>query len=492
MYILILGIRGGSLPIYASSNIVITMLNFSLAYDLMRFFFFSILYLISLRVVIWSYYYMDREAWYLRFIYILYSFISSIIILIFSSSISFALIGWDGLGISSFLLVLYYKNRLSLGSRFITVLTNRLGDGFFIAIICYIFINLDLSYLMLFLLSLTAITKRAQIPFSAWLPAAMAAPTPVSALVHSSTLVTAGVYLLLRFNLSDTSFFFVLGTITIVLAGVCANQEIDFKKVVALSTLSQLGLIFVALGIDLKSFCFFHLCTHALFKALLFICVGIIIHSFFGTQENRQIAGFSQYMPFVRVCAAISILSLVGFPFLSGFFRKDLVLESIYNANINLLLYFFYYIGIILTCAYTLKIFFYRNLQWKGVSLASMASGGLVLNSIFPLLALSLPAIIAGAVMRGYYMKDIYIYSPDKLLPLLFLFFGCCLLFSFVSTKLSSLKDITRYIAKPYTVDMVDYNWVEFSFGPSILILLFSRVNHWLLSLFFFTLLVFV
>lgn len=275
--------------------------------------------------------------------------------------------------------------------------------------------------------------------------------------MHSSTLVTAGVYLLLRFNLTDPSFFFALGTITIVMAGVCANQEIDFKKVVALSTLSQLGLMFVALGIDLKSFCFFHLCTHALFKALLFICVGIIIHTFFGTQENRQMAGFRLYRPFVRVCCSISILRLVGFPFLSGFYRKDLVLESIYRASCSILLYLFYYIGIILTCAYTVKIFFYSNLQWKGVSLKSIASGGQIFNSIAPLLMLTFPAIIAGATISGFYIKDVTIMAQDKIIPLVFLFFGVCLLYSFVTTKYSSLKDITRYLAKPYSVDRIDY-----------------------------------
>nr|YP_003433785.1 NADH dehydrogenase subunit 5 [Decipisagitta decipiens]BAI68176.1 NADH dehydrogenase subunit 5 [Decipisagitta decipiens] len=489
-YMLMLGISGGSLPMYAKMNMVITMFGFSLAYDLMSFSFFWILFLISLSVVIWSYYYMDSEAWYMRFIYILYSFISSMIILIFSSTICMALIGWDGLGISSFLLVLYYKNRLSLGSSFITVFTNRLGDGFFIAMMCYMFLNLNLSYFLLFLLGLTAMTKSAQMPFSAWLPAAMAAPTPVSALVHSSTLVTAGVYLLLRFNLTDNSYFFCLGTMTMVMAGVCANQEMDFKKVVALSTLSQLGLMFVALGIDLKSFCFFHLCTHALFKALLFICVGIMIHTFFGSQENRQMAGFSQYMPFVSVCAVISMLSLIGFPFLSGFYSKDLVLESMYNTNINLLLCIFYYIGIMLTCAYTIKMYFFSNVLWSGVSISTMTSGAQMFNTLLPLFILSVSAIMAGSVMSGYYLIDINIFSMDKLLPLFFLLLGSGLVYSFVSAKYSSLKDMTRYLAKPYSVDSIDYNWVEFSFGPSILVMLFTSVNHWVVSLFFFLLLV--
>lgn len=488
MYMLILGIGGGRLQLYSRRNRVVTLLLFSVCLDWISICFFTILYLISSSVVLWSYYYIDSEAWYSRFIYILYSFISAIVILIFASSIPIALIGWDGLGISSFLLVLYYKNRLSLGRSFITVLTNRLGDGFFISILCFMFINLGIEYFFLLLLSLTAITKRAQIPFSAWLPAAIAAPTPVRALVHSSTLVTAGVYLLLRFNLSDSSFFFSLGTITMVLAGVCANQEMDFKKVVALSTLSQLGLIFVALGINLKGFCFFHLCTHALFKALLFVCVGIIIHTFFGTQENRQIAGFSLYLPSVSVCAAVSILSLVGFPFLSGFYRKDLILESIYNNRCNIFLFILYYFGIILTCAYTFKIYFWSNLNWQGISLSSICSGGLVFNTLFPIVLLALPAVMAGAMLSGYFIKDVIVMSLDKLIPIFFLLLGCCILNTFVTKKLSSLKDITRFLAKPIRVDRVDYNWVEFSMGPSTLSILLSSVNHWNISMVFFVL----
>lgn len=166
--------------------------------------FLLLLVLISICVLVWSYFYMDLDVTYRRFTIILMSFICSIFVLVLFNSLCGALVGWDCLGITSFLLVIYYKNRKSLGSGLITVLTNRLGDCFFLGLLVFQFSVLLDSYIFTVLLLLASITKSAQFPFSSWLPAAMAAPTPVSALVHSSTLVTAGIYLLIRFNNMNT------------------------------------------------------------------------------------------------------------------------------------------------------------------------------------------------------------------------------------------------------------------------------------------------
>jgi len=166
--------------------------------------FYRLLSLISGSVVLWSYYYMDGEPHYRRFLRVVIAFVGSMVLLIFMSTLYGSLIGWDGLGITSFLLVIYYKNRKALGSGLITALTNRIGDAFLLILLGLTLYPAAGSHLCLVLLLLTAMTKRAQYPFSRWLPAAIAAPTPVSALVHSSTLVTAGVYLLLRFNTAGT------------------------------------------------------------------------------------------------------------------------------------------------------------------------------------------------------------------------------------------------------------------------------------------------
>ena len=245
--------------------------------------------------------------------------------LIFISNIFISLIGWDGLGITSFLLVIFYKNRKRLGSGFITALTNRIGDCLIIACLGCFQID-DAHCLPLILLLFLSITKRAQYPFSSWLPAAMAAPTPVRTLVHSSTLVTAGIYMLIRYCFVDLNILIVIGRLTTLIAGLAACAEIDLKKVVALRTLSQLGIIVVALGYGSKSYCFFHLLSHACFKALLFICVGCAIHAVYGTQEFRSFNRLSTSFTLIMF-SSLSIMSLIGFPYTSGFFRKDKILE---------------------------------------------------------------------------------------------------------------------------------------------------------------------
>lgn len=187
------------------------------------------------------------------------------------------------------------------------------------------------------LVILAAITKRAQIPFSAWLPAAMAAPTPVSALVHSSTLVTAGVYLLIRFSevIGVNMFLMYVSVFTIILSGVGANFEIDLKKIIALSTLSQLGVIIITLSLGLVELTFFHLISHALFKSLLFLCAGAYIHRYGDIQDIRFLGGVGKIFPLTSFLFIGCSLSLCGFPFLSGFYSKDLILESYFIGSIN-------------------------------------------------------------------------------------------------------------------------------------------------------------
>ena len=220
-----------------------------------------------------------------------------------------------------------------------------------------------------------AMTKRAQYPFSSWLPAAMAAPTPVRALVHSRTLVTAGVYVLLRYNAHEYEWLLVLGSVTILIAGLCACAEMDLKKIVALRTLSQLGVMVVALGLRLKELCFFHLMTHALFKALLFLCVGVFIHNTYGGQDYRSFNGLAKAARGASTLAATANLSLLGFPFLAGFFRKDLILEGSYNRSVGILGLLMFLLGVGLTTAYRVKII---NLAMpgRGTDGAVAQSGG--------------------------------------------------------------------------------------------------------------------
>lgn len=321
---------------------------------------------------------MEGDPFISRFILLVLIFVLSMIFLIISPNLISILLGWDGLGLISYLLVIYYQNFKSYRAGILTVLSNRLGDVAFLLSIAwilnygswnYIFylnyiINDFEGWMISCLITFAAITKSAQIPFSSWLPAAIAAPTPVSSLVHSSTLVTAGVYLIIRFNYLLVNrgvgkYLLLVGGITIFISGMGANYEFDLKKIIALSTLSQLGLIIRILSIGYPELAFFHLLTHALFKALLFICAGVIIHNLGDCQDIRFIGGLIIFFPLTSACFIISNLALCGFPFLAGFYSKDLILEICLISNLNSISFFFYFFSTGLTACYTFRLIYY-------------------------------------------------------------------------------------------------------------------------------------
>jgi len=256
--------------------------NLVLILDFISLCFISLVSLIAGSVIIFRTSYMSSECFFGRFIWLVVLFVISIYILILSPNMVSLILGWDGLGVTSYLLVIFYQRSKSYRAGIITALTNRLGDvGLLISIILilpygtwnFLIYNdsrVELSLILARLIILSACTKSAQMPFSAWLPAAMAAPTPVSALVHSSTLVTAGVYLLIRINILLVRFeileiLIMLGTFTIFIAGGAAMFEMDIKKIIALSTLSQLGAMVMGLGMGSPTMAYFHLLSHAFF-----------------------------------------------------------------------------------------------------------------------------------------------------------------------------------------------------------------------------------
>ena len=280
--------------------------------DIYRIVFGLVVVLISRCVILYNGFYMDGELFYNRFCKLVLLFVLSIGFLVIIPNYLGLMVGWDGLGLTSYLLVIYYQDKRSLGSGTLTVLRNRVGDALFFIGISLVrcvsrwgFIDIPLEglgRLVCGIVVVGCITKRAQLPFSAWLPAAIAAPTPVSALVHSSTLVTAGVYVLVRFSgCMCGKWYLFLGSIsciTILLSAISAVFEPDVKKVVALSTLSQLGVIMLAVSVGAVRVCFFHLVSHALFKALIFLCVGGVIH-FSGFQDLRYLGNFLARRPLV-------------------------------------------------------------------------------------------------------------------------------------------------------------------------------------------------
>lgn len=207
----------------------------------------------------------------------------------------------------------------------------------------------------------------------------MLAPTPVSALVHSSTLVTAGVYLLYRYAPSCCSSLIYVGLLTTLVAGFAALLECDIKKIIALSTLSQLGLIVSSLGVGERALCFAHLNTHAAFKALLFLGVGTVIHTIYGSQEPRSSVSLASASPFIIVVLLVGALSICGLVFLSGIVTKEAILESCFSSGVSLGRLLLFYLGIFLTLAYRLQL-----VRHFLISTNSCARGGLSISSGLP------------------------------------------------------------------------------------------------------------
>nr|AQP29952.1 NADH dehydrogenase subunit 5 [Ateuchotermes sp. C TB-2017]AQP29978.1 NADH dehydrogenase subunit 5 [Ateuchotermes sp. C TB-2017] len=354
------------------SSVIMTFL-----FDWISLLFMGFVLIISALVILYSDDYMSGDLNIVRFIMLVLMFVVSMMFLIISPNVISILLGWDGLGLVSYLLVIYYQNVRSYGAGMLTVLSNRIGDVALLMVIAWMinFGSWSFIYyldflagsvemeLISFLVVLAAMTSSAQIPFSSWLPAAMAAPTPVSALVHSSTLVTAGVYLLVRFSPSFgywlNMFLLLVSGLTMFMAGLGANFEYDLSSIIALSTLSQLGLMIMTISVGLSSLAFFHLLTHALFKALLFMCAGGVIHSMGDSQDIRFMGGMSIYMPFTSSCLMVSNFALCGMPFLAGFYSKDFILEMFSMSYVNMFGFFLLFLSTGLTVCYSFRLFYF-------------------------------------------------------------------------------------------------------------------------------------
>nr|QTF87982.1 NADH dehydrogenase subunit 5 [Balanus trigonus] len=385
-----------------------TDINMIFLLDWVSLMFLSFVLFISGSVFFYSGEYMEGEINLSRFIFLLAGFVGSMGLLIFSPNLISILLGWDGLGLVSYCLVIYYQNYKSLNAGTLTVLSNRVGDVLILLGIVWMINFGDWSFvawmskdqsliLTSALIVLASLTKSAQIPFSAWLPAAMAAPTPVSSLVHSSTLVTAGIYLVIRlgwvYDFWMNELLMILSVLTMFMAGLGACFEFDLKKIIALSTLSQLGLMMYSLSMGLVKVALFHLLMHALFKALLFMSAGCIIHGFKGWQDIRMMGNMMTSLPFISSCFVVSNLALSGMPFLAGFYSKDLILEISLMEEINMLSLFMLFLSTGLTVAYTFRLIYYmvrRDYVLSGSSnlsdgwgIMTKACVGLVTFSVF-------------------------------------------------------------------------------------------------------------
>nr|YP_010132628.1 NADH dehydrogenase subunit 5 [Enteroctopus dofleini]QQH14297.1 NADH dehydrogenase subunit 5 [Enteroctopus dofleini]WIA66148.1 NADH dehydrogenase subunit 5 [Enteroctopus dofleini] len=508
-------------------SIMSLFVELDILFDWVSCSFGSLVCLISSSVCIFSISYMKGDINKNRFMMVLMLFVLSMNFLIFIPSFISLILGWDGLGLVSFCLVIYYQNNKSLSAGMLTVLMNRVGDCFILGGISLMVLLGHWNYLCIwyfycfdvcmFFVVVAGMTKSAQIPFSSWLPAAMAAPTPVSALVHSSTLVTAGVFLMIRFyyclkNVDNFSEFIIfISIMTTFMSGVCAIYEFDMKKIIALSTLSQLGVMMMSLGMNMPMLALFHLYTHAMFKALLFLCGGNIIHCYNGMQDIRLIMGVSYNLPLTSVVMNISNMALCGFPFLAGFYSKDLIIEKMMSSNMNFFLSLFGLFGVCLTMLYSLRMSLF--MIWGNVS--SVVYLNMKDNDVYvivSMLILSFGAMFGGIMIQSVIMSfNEVIFLPlfYKMMVMMLLFLSLLVslsvwvsissiyvsnIFVWFNSKMWFLSSLSGYpfllMMKNITninLKVVDMGWLEIMSGQGIFLLV-SKImffmERWMVVMF--------
>lgn len=388
---------------------------------------------ISMLVHIYAIGYMMVDNHQQRFFSYLSLFTFFMIVLVTGENLLVMFVGWEGVGVCSYLLINFWFTRMQANKAAMSaIITNRVGDmfltiGMFMVLYLvgsldygvifssFYLINKDIILIVGMLFLLGAMAKSAQIGLHQWLPLAMEAPTPVSALLHAATMVTAGVYLLIRISpiieYSSTLLLIIvlIGGVTSILASLVGLYQNDIKKVIAYSTCSQLGMMFIAVGLSQYSLGLYHLFNHAFFKALLFLGAGSVIHGMMDDQDMRRYGGLSRYMVFTRNMLIIGSLSLMAMPYLTGYYSKDFIIESLYGnySGISILVFYIALFGSFVTSLYSVKVL-YRTFFSKRLLLNNKK----VLKGVHePVLSMGIPLLILGffSIVIGYILKDLFV-----------------------------------------------------------------------------------
>jgi proton-translocating NADH-quinone oxidoreductase chain L len=431
-----LGQAAVTYPLYSWLVFDLFRVQFGLFFDSLTATMLVVITTISFLVHLYSTEYMGHDPFLTRFLSFLSLFTFFMLILVTSDNLVQLFLGWEGVGLCSYLLINFWHTRILANKAAIkAMLMNRIADVFFVFAICLCFFALgscdygviflyrtfppvaigsfsfsSIDLICLFLL-FGAIGKSAQLGFHTWLPDAMEGPTPVSSLLHAATMVTAGVFLVVRcaplfeastYILPLLAFF---GGLTAFFSAFVALFQWDLKKVIAYSTCSQLGYMFLACGLSFYSVALFHLFNHAFFKALLFLSAGAIIHALGDEQDMRKMGGLGRFLPFTLTAMVFASLAIMGFPFLTGFYSKDLILELLL-ASFQINGFFLYSLALaaaFLTATYSFRllhfVFFYRlNYSWAAIP---QESHWAISASLF---ILALASLVVGFVFSDFYV----------------------------------------------------------------------------------------